>query len=90
MTPLILREGDPARAVDLSGAAAEALGAGGVLDVWRTERPERWLVTPRTSVGVVSVSGQQIVIQPKIGIDRLIFLASYARHPRSGETSPSS
>ena len=46
-----------------------------------TERSGWWEVTPGTSIGVVNVGGQQVVIEPKIDINRLVFLMGYARNP---------
>lgn len=79
--PLILREGDPPRLVELRRPVADALVAAGVVQVALTDRPGWWEVTPGTQVGVVSVAGLQVVIQPKIDISRLVFLMGYARRP---------
>ena len=80
-TPLILREGQPARLVELPRPVADALSAAGVVKVAMTERSGWWEVTPGTSIGVVNVGGQQVVIEPKIDINRLVFLMGYARNP---------
>jgi len=79
--PLILREGDPPRLVELRRPVADALAAAGVVQVALTDRPGWWEVTPGTQIGVVSVAGLQVVIEPKIGINRLVFLMGYARRP---------
>nr|NLI49275.1 restriction endonuclease [Propionibacterium sp.] len=79
--PLILREGDPPRLVELRRPVADALAAAGVVQVALTDRPGRWEVTPGTQIGVVSVAGLQVVIEPKIDINRLVFLMGYARRP---------
>ena len=79
--PLILREGDPPRLVELGRPVADALAAAGVVQVALTDRPGWWEVTPGTQIGVVSVAGLQVVIEPKIGINRLVFLMGYARRP---------
>lgn len=80
-TPLILREGQPARLVELPRPVADALSVAGVVKVAMTERSGWWEVTPGTSIGVVNVGGQQVVIEPKIDINRLVFLMGYARNP---------
>lgn len=80
-SPLILREGEPSRLVELSRSTADALAACGVVQVSLTERPGWWDVSAGTQVGVVNVDGLQIVIQPKIHINRLVFLMGYARRP---------
>ena len=79
--PLILREGDPSRLVELRRPVADALAAAGVVQVALTDRPGWWEVTPGTQIGVVSVAGLQVVIEPKIDINRLMFLMGYARRP---------
>ncbi|MGJ3510108.1 McrC family protein [Enemella sp. A6] len=80
-SPLILREGGGARLVEMPDRVAEALAAAKVLEVARTGRPGWWEVAPATRVGVVSAGGFQVVIQPKIGIGRLVFLMGYALKP---------
>ena len=79
--PLILREGDPPRLVELRRPVADALAAAGVVQVALTDRPGWWEVTPGTQIGVVGVAGLQVVIEPKIDINRLVFLMGYARRP---------
>lgn len=79
--PLILREGDPPRLVELRRPVAEALAEVGVVQMALTDRPGWWEVSAGTQVGVVSVAGLQVVVQPKIGIERLVFLMGYARRP---------
>jgi len=79
--PLILREGDPPRLVELRRPVADALAAAGVVQVALTDRPGWWEVTPGTQIGVVSVAGLQVVIEPKIDINRLVLLMGYARRP---------
>ena len=86
-TPLILREGQPARLVELPRPVADALSAAGVVKVAMTERSGWWEVTPGTSIGVVNVGGQQVVIEPKIDINRLVFLMGYDSAPLSGGLS---
>lgn len=79
--PLILRGGGPSRLVELRRPVADALAAAGVVQVALTDRPGWWEVTPGTQIGVVSVAGLQVVIEPKIDINRLVFLMGYARRP---------
>ena len=80
-SPLILREGQPARRVELASPVADALAASGVIQVGLADRPGWWELTASTQVGVVTVGGLQVVIQPKIDINRLVFLMGYARRP---------
>ena len=79
--PLILREGEPSRLIELSRGAAEALAAAGVAVVTPTMDPNRWLVAAGNQVGVARVDGLQVVIRPKIDINRLVFLMGYALRP---------
>jgi len=79
--PLILREGDPPRLVELRRPVADALTAAGCVQLGLTDRAGWWDVAAGTQIGVVSVDGLQVVIQPKIGINRLVFLMGYARRP---------
>lgn len=78
---LILREGAPARLVELRRPVADALAGAGVIQLALTDRPGWWEVSAGTQVGVLSVGGMQVVIQPKIDITRLVFLMGYARRP---------
>jgi 5-methylcytosine-specific restriction enzyme subunit McrC len=79
---LTLREGDPPRLVELRRSVADALAVASGIQVTPTDRPGWWFVAPGTQVGVVSVDALQVVIQPKIGIGRLVFLMGYARNPK--------
>lgn len=81
-TPLILREGAPARLVALSSAVADALNGTQIARCVRTAQPGVWEVTAGTHIGVAEAVDQQVIIQPKITMKRLIFLMGYARHPR--------
>lgn len=84
MTPearLVLREGGPPRVVELPPAVAEALAATTVADVELTDRPGWWGVSAGTKIGVVRIGDLQVVIQPKLDINRLVFLMGYARGP---------
>lgn len=80
-SPLILREGDRPRLVELQQPVADALAAAGIVQLALTDRPGWWEVTPGTQIGVVSVADVQLVIEPKITINRLVFLMGYARRP---------
>lgn len=80
MSALILREGEP-RSVELSQAVAEALSRAGGLQLVQTSNSGWWEVSSGTNVGVVSVGGLQIILQPKLPIQRLVFLMGYARQP---------
>jgi len=81
MRRLTLTEGEPARAVELSSAEAEALGLAELAVVTRTPGSTDWLVAAGTKVGVARVGELQVAIRPKIAIDRLVFLMGYAAKP---------
>lgn len=79
--PLILREGDAPRLVELRRSTADALLASRVLTMTRTDQPGWWEISAGTQVGVINVDGLEVLIQPKIDINRLVFLIGYARRP---------
>lgn len=79
---LTLREGCPGRLVELPRAVADAVAATEAVTVGLTDRPGWWEIAPRTQVGVFAVDGFQVVIEPKLDINRLVFLMGYARQPR--------
>lgn len=79
MQPLILREGAPLGDVKLPPRVLDALTA---TDVVSAEADGGSLVLKAgTRVGVVNVAGQQIIIEPKVDINRIVFMMSYARRP---------
>lgn len=82
MEPLILTEGEPAKAVRLTDTEAAALDTAELAVVTRAPRSQDWLVAAGTKVGVVRVGALQVVIRPKIKIDRLVFLMGYATKPK--------
>lgn len=82
MSPLTLIEGAPAKAVRLSNAEAEAIDSAELAVVTRAPGSEAWLIAAGTKIGVVRVGQLQITIQPKIRIDRLVFLMGYATKPK--------
>ena len=86
--PLILREGGPSRPVQLESDVADALAASGMLQVGLTDRTGWWDVAANGHVGVIVAGGLQVVIQPKIDINRLVFLMGYARHPNFWRDDP--
>ena len=80
-SPLILREGEAPKPVQLPADIALALAASRVVQVVRTERVDWWEVSTQKHIGVVNVGGQQIVIEPKVEMNHLVFLMGYARNP---------
>ena len=80
MQPLTLREGESLDAGTLPPRVLDALTTTGVVSA--ELEGGGWVVKAGTKVGVVNVAGQQIVIQPKVGINRIVFMMSYARRPK--------
>lgn len=78
---LILREGDAPKLIQLPADVAEALAACQLVQLVRTERAGWWEASALKHIGVVNVGGWQVVIEPKIGMNRLVFLMGYARSP---------
>lgn len=65
---------------DLDPAAAAVLAATGLVQV-QPAPAGRWRLLPRGRVGAVHVGGSDIVVTPKVGIARLLFLLGYAADP---------
>lgn len=80
MQPLILREGEPLGDVTLPPRVVDALTATDVLSA--EADGGTWVLKAGTRVGVVNVAGQQIIIQPKVNINRIVFMMSYALRPK--------
>jgi 5-methylcytosine-specific restriction enzyme subunit McrC len=78
---LTLREGAPPTEVRLSRAVADALAASEVATVGWTGDPDVGSVAAAGRVGAVSVGDLQVVVEPKIDIERLVFLLGYERNP---------
>lgn len=79
---LTFREGASPRLVNLDPPTADALQALEVVQLVRTNCADQWEVSAGTKIGVVEAPGLQIVVQPKVDINRLVFLMGYARNPR--------
>jgi 5-methylcytosine-specific restriction enzyme subunit McrC len=82
MTTLTLTEHKPTPAVALTGDELDALVRAGIgLNITPTAfQPGRYDIAPGSSVGAVALPHLDVVIQPKIGIKRLLFMISYAAH----------
>lgn len=81
MRRLELKEGDAAQYFELSDAEAEALTSADLAVVSRTPGTTEWSVTPGRKVGVVQAGEIQISVEPKVSVERLIFLLGYASSP---------
>jgi 5-methylcytosine-specific restriction enzyme subunit McrC len=85
MRRAILTEFKQTAGVQLSAAEASALRRL-VPDLTlqpAAEDPGRYDLTPASHVGVVRVGNVEVEIRPKIGIDRVLFLVSYALDPKA-------
>jgi 5-methylcytosine-specific restriction enzyme subunit McrC len=79
---LTLDELGPPQAVRLSASAGRALAVSGVVDAQTDPAGEgTWLVRAAGKVGVARVGDMEIWVQPKVPIDRLLFLVGYALNP---------
>jgi 5-methylcytosine-specific restriction enzyme subunit McrC len=87
--PLILTEGDPAQAVELSAAEANALNALGIAAVTPRIGDGLFDVAAGTKIGALMVGDRQVVVRPKItDISRMIFMLGYARNPAIWRDDP--
>jgi 5-methylcytosine-specific restriction enzyme subunit McrC len=81
MEQLTLAEGAPSKAIPLPLSVAQAMAQSEVALVQPTLEPGIWQVAAARKVGAVKVGDLQVLIKPKIRIDRLIFLMGYSRDP---------
>ncbi len=87
--PLILTEGEPAQAVELSAREANALNNLGIAVVTPRLGDGLFDVAAGTKIGAVTVGDRQVVVRPKItDINRLIFMLGYARNPQVWRDDP--
>jgi len=79
---LELIEHTPRLGVDLSTAEVAALQRlAGATVVPSMSQPGSFDVSPGSTVGVLTVDERRIVLEPKVPIDRVLFLLSYALDP---------
>src|SRR6516162_7446365 len=88
-TPLSLREYQTTTEVRLTRDERQALQA---LAPSITVVPSRWIegsydLTPGSWVGAVDLPTLSVEIRPKVPIDRVFFLISYALNPRAWRTT---
>lgn len=88
MRILELVEGAPSRPVDLTDGEARALLECELGVVSRLPGAARWEVQAGRKVGVARIGDLQVVVRPKIRVDRLVFLMSYARRPKFWRDRP--
>jgi 5-methylcytosine-specific restriction enzyme subunit McrC len=75
-----LREYGPELDVELAGSAAAHLAACGLVDVLPAGN-DRWQLRPVERVGVVRIGELDVVVEPKVGQEGLLFLLGYASNP---------
>lgn len=85
---LDLTENQPPRPFELSADEAEALASADLAVVTRTPGSSTWEVAAGRKVGVAQLGKLQVVVRPKISVDRLVFLMGYARQPQFWRDSP--
>ncbi len=88
MRHLELTENEAPRPFDLSADEAEALAAAELATVSRSPGSSSWEVAAGRKVGVARMGNLQIVVRPKIPMDRLVFLMGYARQPQFWRAAP--
>lgn len=80
-TRIVLAEDDKRDVrLDLDGAHAAALESTGLVQV-QPVGDGAWRLLPRGRVGAVHIGGVDVVVKPKLGIARLLFLLGYAADP---------
>jgi 5-methylcytosine-specific restriction enzyme subunit McrC len=82
MRSLTLAEYRPSEPFALAEDELQALLAIKSLRIEPTERDREYVLTPGSEVGAIELESLPIVIEPKIPVDRVLFLASYALDPR--------
>jgi len=82
MRQLTLTEGSPAETYDLTTKEAEAIAGAELGEVARLPGASDWSISAGRKIGVARIGDLQLTVRPKIPIDRLIFLMSYARDPK--------
>ena len=79
MTRLTLAEHKPSAEVYLSAEQLDALRRiARKVDVSPTSKSDTWILTPGSEIGVVRLPDLTVEIRPKLPIDSVLFLASYA------------
>lgn len=88
MRHLELTESEPPRPVVLGDQEAEALATSELAVVSRAPGSAAWDVAASRKVGVARVGDLQVVVRPKVPMDRLVFLMGYARQPQFWRAAP--
>lgn len=88
MRILELTEGQPSQSVQLTDDEARALLECELGVVSRAPGARAWDVQAGRKVGVARIGDLQVVVRPKIPVDRLVFLMSYARRPKFWRDRP--
>ena len=81
MRTLILTEGVPAQRQELSAQEVALLARHELAVVMPSADPGQWEVAAGRKVGVARVGDLQVLVRPKIAMQRLVFLMGYARDP---------
>lgn len=81
MRCLQLIEGAPAEVVDLTDDEALAVADAEIADLTRAPGAAGWSVSAGRKIGVVQVGDLEIIVAPKLPVERLVFLMGYATSP---------
>lgn len=82
MIEIRLREAGPAVSVVLEAEQARRLAASGLVDIRPGPATNRWMVRADKRVGAARIADMELRIDPKVPVERLLFLVGYARDPR--------
>lgn len=82
MRLLELTENAPPNHVNLSVDEAEVLSMLELAEVNRRPGSSTWEVRAGRKVGIARIGSLQVIVRPKIRVDRLLFMMRYARSPR--------
>jgi 5-methylcytosine-specific restriction enzyme subunit McrC len=75
-----LREFGPEQDVELAGSVAARLASSGLVEVLPAGN-DRWTLRPVDRVGAVRIGELDVVVEPKVGPEGLLFLLGYAADP---------
>jgi 5-methylcytosine-specific restriction enzyme subunit McrC len=81
VTTIHLREAGPAALALLDAEQARRLAAAEVVDVRPGPAANQWLIRADSKVGAARVGDIELRIDPKVPVQRLLFLVGYARNP---------
>lgn len=81
LQPLILCEGQPAVRIQLAPAELDAITTLGLASSTYTSESGWYDVVAGRKVGAASIGLRDLIVRPKVSIDKLVFMMGYARNP---------